>query len=76
MSMDLMLREGLINVLIKELDLYLTSDDEFYKKKREEKLQTSKKRKLPEIVNETKCKVNIKERNVIKINEFNLYSVS
>ncbi|KNC30726.1 hypothetical protein FF38_11660 [Lucilia cuprina] len=56
MSMDLMLREGLINVLIKELDLYLASDDDYYKKKREEKLQTSKKRKLPEIVKETKCK--------------------
>lgn len=58
MSMDLMLREGLINVLIKELDIYLTSDDEFYKKKRNEKLQTSKKRKLPELIKETKCKVN------------------
>lgn len=57
MSMDLMLREGLINVLIKELDLYITSDDEYYKKKREEKLQTSKKRKLPDLVKETKCKV-------------------
>lgn len=57
MSMDLMLREGLINVLIKELNLYLSSDDEYYRKKREEKLQTSKKRKLPEVAKESKCKV-------------------
>lgn len=59
MSMDLMLREGLINVLIRELEIYLTSDDEYYKKKRDEKLQTSKKRKLPELIKETKCKVNV-----------------
>lgn len=58
MSMDLMLREGLINVLINELILYLTSDDEYYKRKREEKMQSSKKRKLPEAVKEAKCKVN------------------
>ncbi|XP_053947111.1 uncharacterized protein LOC128855902 [Anastrepha ludens] len=47
MSMDLMLREGLVPVIIGELDTFLTSDDEYHKKKREEKQQSSKKRKLP-----------------------------
>lgn len=53
-----MMREGLVLVLVKELNNYLTSDEEYYKKKREEKLQSeSKKRKLPELVKESKCKV-------------------
>lgn len=55
--MDLMLREGLVIVLIKELNIYLTSDEEYYKKKRDEKLQSTKKRKLPELIKESKCKV-------------------
>uniref|UniRef100_A0A1A9VVD7 ARMC5-like ARM-repeats domain-containing protein n=1 Tax=Glossina austeni TaxID=7395 RepID=A0A1A9VVD7_GLOAU len=56
MSMDLMLREGLIMVLIKELQSFINSDEEYYKRKREEKLQSTKKRKLAESVKETKCK--------------------
>ncbi|XP_013100078.1 uncharacterized protein LOC106082233 [Stomoxys calcitrans] len=56
MSMDLMLREGLVLVLIKELNVYISSEEEFYKKKREEKLQSTKKRKLPDVVKEGKCK--------------------
>uniref|UniRef100_A0A1A9WPN1 ARMC5-like ARM-repeats domain-containing protein n=1 Tax=Glossina brevipalpis TaxID=37001 RepID=A0A1A9WPN1_9MUSC len=56
MSMDLMLREGLITVLIKELQSFITSDEEYYKRKREEKLQSTKKRKLSESIKETKCK--------------------
>ncbi|XP_011185999.1 uncharacterized protein Armc5_2 isoform X2 [Zeugodacus cucurbitae] len=58
MSMDLMLREGLVPVIIGELNTFLTSDDEYHKKKREEKQQSSKKRKLPkEESRETKNKV-------------------
>ncbi|XP_050317556.1 uncharacterized protein LOC126751382 isoform X2 [Bactrocera neohumeralis] len=58
MSMDLMLREGLVPVIIEELNTFLTSDDEYHKKKREEKQQSSKKRKLPkEESRETRNKV-------------------
>ncbi|XP_039948103.1 uncharacterized protein LOC120766576 [Bactrocera tryoni] len=58
MSMDLMLREGLVPVIIEELNTFLTSDDEYHKKKREEKQQSSKKRKLPkEEIRETRNKV-------------------
>lgn len=57
MSMDLMLREGLLPVLIGELDAYLTSNDEYRKKKREEKQQATKKRKLSEKSTEPVCKV-------------------
>ncbi|XP_055906051.1 uncharacterized protein LOC129941449 [Eupeodes corollae] len=55
-SMDLMLREGLIGILITELDAYLHSDDDYRKRKREEKKNTSKKRKLPENSVESVCK--------------------
>ncbi|XP_005182943.2 uncharacterized protein LOC101891580 [Musca domestica] len=67
MSMDLMMREGLVLVLVKELNNYLTSDEEYYKKKREEKLQSeSKKRKLPELVKESKCKfAKVREENYL-----------
>ncbi|XP_018804658.1 PREDICTED: uncharacterized protein LOC108978712 isoform X1 [Bactrocera latifrons] len=58
MSMDLMLREGLVPVIIEELNTFLTSDDEYHKKKREEKQQSSKKRKLPkEESRETRNKI-------------------
>ncbi|XP_067618832.1 uncharacterized protein Rnb [Eurosta solidaginis] len=50
MSMDLMLREGLVPVIIGEINTFLTSDDEYHKRKREEKQQSSKKRKLPKDV--------------------------
>uniref|UniRef100_A0A240SX68 Uncharacterized protein n=1 Tax=Glossina pallidipes TaxID=7398 RepID=A0A240SX68_GLOPL len=56
MSMDLMLREGLIMFLIKELQSFINSVEEYYKRKREEQLQSTKKRKLAESVKETKCK--------------------
>ncbi|XP_055904774.1 uncharacterized protein LOC129940453 [Eupeodes corollae] len=55
-SMDLMLREILIGILITELESYLHSDDIYRKRKREEKKNTSKKRKLPEISAEFVCK--------------------
>ncbi|XP_036323046.1 uncharacterized protein LOC118736971 [Rhagoletis pomonella] len=58
MSMDLMLREGLVPVIIGELNTFLTSDEEYYKRKREEKQQNSKKRKLPtEVCVESKSKM-------------------
>ncbi|XP_061402094.1 uncharacterized protein LOC133337907 [Musca vetustissima] len=67
MSMDLMLREGLVLVLVKELNMYMVSDEDYYKKKREEKLQSeSKKRKLPELIKESKCKfAKVREENYL-----------
>lgn len=55
-SMDLMLREGLIGILISELSAYLKSDDEYRKRKREERKSMTKKRKLPENSTESVCK--------------------
>ncbi|XP_055847887.1 uncharacterized protein LOC129913306 [Episyrphus balteatus] len=55
-SMDLMLREGLIGILISELGAYLHSDDDYRKRKREERRNTTKKRKLPENSCESVCK--------------------
>ncbi|XP_004523352.1 uncharacterized protein LOC101448612 [Ceratitis capitata] len=64
MSMDLMLRQGLVPVIIDELNTFLTSDDEYHKKKREEKRLNSKKRKLPkEAFEEMRSKV-------IKVQDF------
>lgn len=55
--MDLMLREGLIGVLINELNEFISSDDDYYKQKREERLRVSKKRKAEEFPKDSICKV-------------------
>ncbi|XP_036327162.1 uncharacterized protein LOC118739763 [Rhagoletis pomonella] len=57
MSMDSMLREGLVPVIIGELNIFLTIDEEYYKRKREEKQQNFKERKLStEVCVESKSK--------------------
>lgn len=45
MSMDLLIKDGLVGFLVKELDSYLKSDDEHKKKKCEEKKKVLYKRK-------------------------------
>lgn len=57
MSMDLMLREGLVGVLIHELNQFISSDNDYYKQKREERLRSSKKRKAEELCNDSVSKV-------------------
>lgn len=49
MSMDLLLREGLVSILTKELDAYLNSTDKYRKEKCEEKQRMSRKRKAEEM---------------------------
>lgn len=45
MSMDLLIRDGLVGFLVKELDSYLKTDDELKKRKCEEKIKVLYKRK-------------------------------
>lgn len=46
LSMELLLYEGLVPMLVRELNDYLTSDEEYHRKRREERMQGGKKRKL------------------------------
>lgn len=57
MSMDLLLQEGLVGILINELKEFNSSDQEFYKKKREERLSSSNKRKAAKLAKDSRCKV-------------------
>ncbi|XP_022221168.2 uncharacterized protein LOC111073252 [Drosophila obscura] len=49
LSMELLLYEGLVPLLVRELNDYLVSDDEHHKRRREERLQGGKKRKISEL---------------------------
>ncbi|XP_030243467.1 uncharacterized protein LOC108658710 [Drosophila navojoa] len=46
LSMEMLLYEGLVPMLVRELNDYLTSDEEYHKRRREERIQGGKKRKL------------------------------
>lgn len=52
-----MLREGLVGVLINELNQFISSDKDYYKRKREERLRLSKKRKAEELLSDSVSKV-------------------
>ncbi|XP_060647849.1 uncharacterized protein LOC132785669 [Drosophila nasuta] len=45
-SMELLLYEGLVPMLVRELNDYLTSDEDHHRRRREERMQGGKKRKL------------------------------
>lgn len=57
-SMDLLIKDGLVGFLVKELDSYLKSDDELKKKKCEDKVKILYKRKPDKkSINATKTKI-------------------
>lgn len=57
MSMELLIRDGLVGFLVKELDSYLKSDDELKKRKCEEKIKVLYKRKPEKTLNPMNVKV-------------------